>query len=150
MNKHKALKKLPVFTENYASLLEAFFDDAHCGQKQYELKKQRYLQVQLLEPAVGYKVLSLAEHDWMPDPVGVTPENNTGQFVEVTAIHCVRSQMGKWRLSDFSDIEGVHDLRLYDWETRRHSARAVAVSDAYHCAKMFLRRTCALVKPLRR
>jgi hypothetical protein len=43
MNKHKALKKLPVFTENYASLLEAFFDDAHCGQKQYELKKQRYL-----------------------------------------------------------------------------------------------------------
>jgi hypothetical protein len=155
MTKHKALNRLPTFTENYASILEAFFleafdDEAHCGQKQYKLKKQRYLQVQLLEPAEGYKVLSLADHNWMPDPVGVTPENNTGQFVEVTAIHCVRSKMGKWRLSNYADIGGVCDLRLYDWETRRRSASAVMVSDAYLYAQKFLRRTCALVKPLRR
>lgn len=145
MNKHKALAKLPIFTENYASILEAFYDEAHCGQKQYKLKKQRYLQVKLLEPAEGYRVLALAYHDWLPDL-----SDEGGQFVEVTAIQCVRSQMGKWRLSNYADIGGVCDLRLYDWETRRRSASAVMVSDAYLYAQKFLRRTCALVKPLRR
>jgi hypothetical protein len=151
IDKHKALNKLPVFTENYASILEAFCDVVNCGEvAHYKVKDRRYLQVQLLEAADGHKVLVLSDHDWIPDPVdetlNATPDSNAGQLVEVLAIHCTKFK-GKWRLLEFSDSFGIYDVRLYDWATRRCTQRAVAVSDAYHWAQKFLRHVCAPVKP---